>query len=65
MISIGKWILWDFVIYYLFSMGCLQRGEYDLMTFGVTAGSLGLRTTQERNLENEVYMHNKIHMDFL
>ena len=35
------------------------------MTFGVTAGSLGLRTTQERNLENEVYMHNKIHMDFL
>ena len=35
------------------------------MTFGETAGSLRLKTTQESNLENEDYMHNMIHMDFL
>ena len=61
-ISIGKWILWDFVIYYSFSTVALKEGN---MTFGERAGSLKLKTTQESNLENEVYMHNKTHGFFV
>ena len=54
--------LWDFVIYYSFSTVALKEGN---MTFGERAGSLKLKTTQESNLENEVYMHNKTHGFFV